>query len=286
MSAPCDITPEDLMSRRILIVAPHMDDEVLGCGGLMLMHEDKTNIHCVYATDGARSPTPLLPWTDSINPDIKALRRQEARDVMSNIGVPRENVVFLDFPDGKLSRCNRALKFRLIDEISRIEPAVVLAPFRYDLHADHVAVNLSVRAAVSDIRIECPMLEYIIYFRWQLLESGDVRRTIRESNLLKVDTTSVAEKKSALIGLYRSQTEILSDWQEQPILTSRSIAERCSEPESFVCSDPGQTATSIFTGKRLRHLAAHYIERIGKRPKDQILAFVKWLGGFTQKQDE
>ena len=285
MSRPCDITPDDLMSRRILIVAPHMDDEVLGCGGSMLMHEDKTKIHCVYATDGARSPAPLLPWTGSIDPDIKALRQKEAYDVMNEVGVPRENVVFLDFPDGKLLRRNRALKSRLIDEISRIEPAIVLAPFRYDLHPDHVAVNTSVRAALLDIGSDCLMLEYFIYFRWRLIESGDIRRMIAESSLLKVDTTSVAEKKSALIGLYRSQTEVLSDWQEQPILTSRSIAERCSEPETFLCSDPGQPPSSIFTGKRLRLLAAHYVERIGKRPKDQIIAFMKWLGGFPRKEN-
>ncbi len=113
-----------LLSRRILIVAPHMDDEMLGCGGSMLMQEDKTQIHCVCATDGARSPAPLLPWTGSIDPDIKELRRHEAYEVMNGVGIPRENLIFLDFPDGILRHNISQLKPRLKEEMSRIEPVL------------------------------------------------------------------------------------------------------------------------------------------------------------------
>jgi len=262
-----------------------MDDEVLGCGGSMLMHQNKSQIHCIYATDGARSPAPLLPWMGSIDPNIKALRRQEAYDVMNEVGVPQENLVFLDFPDGRLLRSNPGLKSRLMREISRIEPAVVLAPFRYDLHPDHVAVNKGVRDALRDMPIECLMLEYFIYFRWRLIETGDVRRMIPASRLLNIDISAVADKKSAAIHLYASQTGILSDWQEQPILTSHSISERCSEPECFLYSDPREPPSAIFTGSRLRIVAAHYIERIGKRRKDQLLAFLRWLFRFGHRQN-
>jgi len=285
MSTPAGITADDLLSKRILIVAPHMDDEVLGCGGVMHMHTDKTQIYCIYATDGARSPAPLLPWTGSIDPHITRRRRHEALEVMDEVGIPRENSIFLDFPDGKLIKNALPFKARLVEQLARIEPAVILVPFRYDLHSDHVAVHRGVRDAVLETAISGVLLEYFIYFRWRLIESGDVRQMIPASRLLNIDTSAVADKKLATIHLYASQTGIFSDWQEQPILTSRSISERCSEPECFLYSDPHEPLSAIFTGNRLRIVAAHYVERIGKRRKDQLLALLSWLFRFGRRQN-
>jgi len=285
MGSQSNLTPACLLSGRILIVAPHMDDEILGCGGSILMHKDKTQIYCTYATDGARSPAPLLPWTGSIDPDIKDIRRNEAYEVMREVGIPKQNLQFLDFPDGKLKQNLAALKFRLSEQISRIEPNIVLAPFRYDLHPDHVALTKCVRNIILTGPVDCTLLEYFVYFRWRLIESGDIRQMIAKSNLLTVDTRSVAERKSSIIRLYRSQTDVLSDWQQNPILTAQSISHRCGEPETFLRANLDRSQSSIFIKKKFRILVAHYIERIGKRPKDQILAFMKWLTNSRRKQN-
>jgi LmbE family N-acetylglucosaminyl deacetylase len=277
--AATNITTGDLLTARILILAPHMDDEVLGCGGTMLMHQDKTRLHCVYATDGARSPAPLLPWTGSIDPHLSQCRRREACDAMNQVGVPRENLVFFDFPDGALSYQRRELTCKLNDVICNVEPEIILTPFRYDLHADHIAVTRCVQEALRDRWPTCGLLEYFVYFRWRLIKSRDIRRFIRHSNLLSVDISSCAEEKARLIRRYRSQTEVLNNWQRQPIVTAHSIAERCSEPEWFLRGDLRRPRSAIFAEKRLRILAAHYVERLGKRPKDQTVAFINWLCG-------
>ena len=284
MSTPANIAPDDLLSNRILIVAPHMDDEVLGCGGVMHLHTDKSKIHCIYATNGARSPAPLLPWTGSIDPGITERRRHEALEVMGEVGIPRENAIFLDFPDGKLMKNAVLFKARIAEELSRIEPAIILVPFRYDLHPDHVAVHRGVRDAVLEATYSSIMLEYFIYFRWRLIESRDIRKMIPAARLLNIDISAVADKKSATIYLYTSQTNILSDWQEHPILTARSISERCSEPECFLYSDPSESLSAVFTGSRFRIVAAHYIERVGKRRKDQLIALLSWL--FRSKRGQ
>ena len=285
MSTLAGIAPDDLLSKRLLIVAPHMDDEVLGCGGIMHMHTDKSQIHCLYATDGSRSPAPLLPWTGSIDPDIRGRRRHEALEVMDEVGIPRENAIFLDFPDGKLMKHALLFKARLAEQVARIDPAVILVPFRYDLHPDHVAVHRGVRDAVLEMAGSTILLEYFVYFRWRLIESGDIRQVIPASRLLNIDISAVAGKKSATIHLYTSQTSIVCDWQEQPILTARSISERCSEPECFLYSDPREPLSEIFAGNRLRVIAAHYIERIGKRRKDQLLALLSWLFRSRRNQN-
>lgn len=285
MNTRAVITADELLSKRILIVAPHMDDEVLGCGGVIHMHADRNQVHCIYVTDGANSPAPLLPWTGSIDVGLAERRRHEAMDVMDGIGIPRENLTFLDFPDGKLTNSLLLFKVRIAEELSRIKPAVVLVPFRYDLHSDHVAVHRGVRDAVLEEAGNWALLEYFIYYRWRLAGSGDVRQMIPASRLLTIDISTVADKKAAAIHLYSSQTEIISDWQEQPILTARSIAERCAEPECFLYSDPREPLSDIFTGSRFRTVAAHYIQRIGKRRKDQLIALLTWLFRLGNRKD-
>jgi LmbE family N-acetylglucosaminyl deacetylase len=144
---------------------------------------------------------------------------------MDEVGIPRENLIFLDFPDGKLMKNSMPFKARLAEQIARIEPAVILVPFRYDLHPDHVAVHrgadhVAVHRGARDAVLESPgssiLLEYFIYFRWRLIESGDVRQMILPSRLLKIDISNVADKKASTIHVYKSQTDILGDWQEQP----------------------------------------------------------------------
>jgi len=279
------INGEFLLSQRLLIIAPHMDDEILGCGGSILLHEDKSQIHCVYATDGSRSPAPLLPWTGSIDSNIVEIRRREALRVMQEVGVPQENLVFMNFPDGALSRNIREFRSRLGDEIARIDPSIVLAPFRYDLHSDHVAANRCARAILSRENRDRSLLEYIVYYRWRLIGSGDVRSMIPASKFLTINTKSVAARKSSAIRRYRSQTETPSDWQDQPILTAKNIADRCGEDESFLLSNPNEPLSQVFGKNRYRVVTAYFLQRVGKRRKDQLVAFLKWLSQFRGKND-
>ena len=51
----------DRFAGTVLVVAPHMDDEALACGGLLAQLPDPTRIHVVYATDGTQSPAPVVP---------------------------------------------------------------------------------------------------------------------------------------------------------------------------------------------------------------------------------
>lgn len=271
-----DVTVDNLLSGSLLVIAPHMDDEILGCGGLMLLHEDKRRLHCIYASDGRKSPTALLPWQNDPDIDLAQVREGESREALAEIGVPPENSTLLRLPDGSLSRVKRELERRLEQEISRIEPDFILVPFRYDLHSDHVAVHRAILELKRTGRINGTILEYFIYFRWRLIGGRDIRLRILKGKLMKVDISPVSIAKRRALSRYLSQTSILYSWQETPILTEESVQQRCREPEYFLVTDPKEPLLACFSGRRYSILFSHYAERFGKRRKDQMVAFFKW----------
>jgi len=134
-----------------LILAPHPDDESLGCGGLIAA--------CVAAgrpplvavlTDGAGSH----PNSRAFPPDrLRAVRTKEARDAVAFLGLPADRVVFLNQPDTAAPHDGPdfdVVVARLVALI-RQEPecTTILAPWRYDPHCDHEAASLAAKAAAG-----------------------------------------------------------------------------------------------------------------------------------------
>lgn len=285
MTGWCPSSIDELLTSRIVIVAPHMDDEVLACGGLMLMHKDKSRLHCIFATDGARSPSPLLPWQGKAPKNLPEIRAREANEVLNLIGLSSDNRAMFGLPDGQLVRHGRRFRALLEKRLDELNPDCILVPFRYDLHSDHVAVHRTVRNLWNEGRIRATVFEYIVYFRWRLIKSGDIRTLIRPDRLFVLNTSNVRSQKREALLRYTSQTSRLYDWQESPILTPESIDTRCRDPETFLLSEPGEPLVSCFSRSRSRALLAHYVERLGKRKKDQVVASAKWAASRLARSE-
>jgi LmbE family N-acetylglucosaminyl deacetylase len=277
-SGPTDPV-ERLLASRLLVLAPHMDDEALACGGTILLHEDPARVHCLFATDGAASPAPLLPWLGKADAGLAARRRREARDAATMLGVPHENLEFLDLPDGGLALRRIVLEAALARSLERLRPDFVFVPFRFDVHPDHVALNRATRAVLR--RLEAPpmLLEYFVYHRLRGVPGGDVRGAIDRNFMLALDTRGVATRKRAALDCYVSQATRLYDWQERPILTEESLRQRCAEPECFLLSEPGAPLTEGFAGHVNRIRLASFAMRFAKRPKDRAVALARWALG-------
>jgi LmbE family N-acetylglucosaminyl deacetylase len=266
-----------LVEGRLLVLAPHMDDETLGCGGTMALHADQSQVFCLFATDGSRSPTPLLPWTGKPHFDLARRRRLEAVSALADIGVPQQNLLFLDLPDGRLKKHHDVLIGKLQEALDKIQPEIVLAPFRLDVHPDHIALNRAIRIAMRSRPAPAVLLEYFVYFRLRLLPGGDIRTCLPPQSLLQIDTSTVSRIKARALSRYQSQTRIQHDWQDRPILTADRVRERCETPEQFFPSDPGSGLLTVFQRHRLRIFIAYLAERLAKRPKDQLIALLRWL---------
>ena len=270
---------ERILAGRLLVLAPHMDDEALACGGTILRHRDRTLVHCLFATDGAASPAPLLPWFGKVDEGLAAERKAEARAATKRLGLPEENLHFLDLPDGRLCARRRALESALTKTIDRLAPEFVFAPFRHDVHPDHVALNRAVRAVLCQMPAPPALLEYFVYHRLRGVAGGDVRAILEPETLLAVEIAAVAEAKRAALDCYASQAQVRYAWQDRPILTEDSLSQRCAEPEYFLPTDPGASLGAGFRAHAHRVRLATLAMRLGKRPKDQVVAFVRWAIG-------
>lgn len=240
------VDPAQFFPGILLIVSPHMDDEALACGSTIAQLPDKERIHLVYATDGMKSPAPVLPH-DAITPDLGAVRRQESVAAMAHLGVPAANLHFLNLPEAELPAHLPALRAGLAAQITAVQPDHILLPFRYDRHPDHLAVHQVIMALWQQGQTQAALTEYFVYYRWRLLPRRDVRQYIAPSLLAWVDGQAVVAQKRAALACFRSQTTICYPWQTRPILTAALLDETSATPEQFLRYDSTLPGTAVFT---------------------------------------
>ncbi|QDT38200.1 PIG-L deacetylase family protein [Stratiformator vulcanicus] len=106
-----------LASLDILVIAPHPDDEVIGCGGVIIKADEagrRVGIVVVTSGDGYPNWTAKIFEKDRENlkpADFKkvgTMRRQAAVDAATNLGVLKEDVMLLGYPDSKLAEVYQA----------------------------------------------------------------------------------------------------------------------------------------------------------------------------------
>lgn len=258
----------------VLLIAPHMDDETLGCGALMASYEWANSLHVAFATDGARSPVSRARRAEPVR-ELPAIRRGEAFEALRTLGVAEANVHFFDLPDGELRGAHALFRDRLLALTGRLRPTTVLVPFRYDRHPDHLAVNrVTFDEARSGRLRDATVVEYFVYAKWRLLPSGDVRSYLRRDGVLRVEPHGAAATKRRALECYRSQTTLFYGWQKRPILTRALLDAVCADPEIFVIGDGSGPPDRVFVGARAWIPVAHRLEPVLKRGKDRVL---EWL---------
>jgi LmbE family N-acetylglucosaminyl deacetylase len=192
-------------ARSCLVLAPHPDDETLGCGAtIMRKLAAGTRVEIVIATDGRHSV-----HSDKMSADALAeIREEEARCAAAVLGLPSENIVFLRFEDGRLTDDRQTLRDHLFAIFDRINPDEIFVSSIIDSHPDHRVLAELGRELVQSRHSHFPTLyEYPIWFwdplRWRVSELAGLRiRIVRTEEFLK--------RKYEAIAAYRSQLANLS----------------------------------------------------------------------------
>jgi LmbE family N-acetylglucosaminyl deacetylase len=123
-------------ARRVLVFAPHPDDEVLGCGGTLALLAPHSVVRIVLVTDGSGG--------GELPAEIGPKRRAEWVESLALLGIT--DVTCLNWPDGEV--LPEPLGERLIaQEISAFQPNWVFTPGMTDYHRDHMAIAQMVQSA-------------------------------------------------------------------------------------------------------------------------------------------
>jgi LmbE family N-acetylglucosaminyl deacetylase len=171
----------------VAVLAPHPDDDVIGCGGTLCKHRREGEaVSVVFLTDGACGLDHKAPPSRR----TAQTRRREAERAAGLLGI--QDLVFLDFPDGGLAANQEAVD-RLLRELERVDPQAVFLPFLLDDHPDHRAANRIFAAAAPHFAGSC--MEVYAYEVWTPLPANRL-----------VDISSVADIKEKAIRIHASQT--------------------------------------------------------------------------------
>lgn len=166
---------------RLLVVAPHMDDEIFGAGGVLLQHQDKgSDVSVVFCAAGATA-------------EEDRTRKAESQAVAQAMGF--SGIDWLDLPDGSLSLHESALGDRLAKSLAARPVDQIFCPFVTDHHRDHTAVAMGVAHAIEQTGWRGDVWCYEI---WSPLWPN-----------VTVDISAVEARKRKIIELYASQIETL-----------------------------------------------------------------------------
>ena len=209
--------------RSCLVLAPHPDDETLGCGAtIMRKLSVGTPVHVLVLSDGATWP----PWNTSA--ENVAIRGTELRAACGVLGLDADDLTQLAFPEAELQRSGDALVDAVADAVRTHQPDEVLATSEADPHGDHAAVGTAVRRALAGraTRLLC-------YPVWQWERPRSWFRTMRLSARPEVvGTAGYLDSKREAVAVYRSQistgtgpqrTEGLEPWFLRHFLGPREM---------------------------------------------------------------
>lgn len=203
-----------------MIVAPHPDDESIGCGGLIAAKRARGEaVSIVVVTDGDRSHSSEL--IDAA--ELASIRRSELIEAAAELGVMSDDVHFLGFADRSVADRSAELETTLIGMIDTQLPTQLVIPSDLDANADHRAVCLAGLRAASSAGHTPDVLSYLVWFwtpeAWVDQGSSTVRkigqfvqriRAFVASDRLAFDPGPHAATKQRAIRRHRSQLENLT----------------------------------------------------------------------------
>lgn len=171
---------------KILVLSPHHDDEILGCGGTLLRYMEKSaRISVIYFTDGRYGV---------LGGDAQQ-RQLEAESVWERY--PDVKKHFWGYEDAKLSSRIDELVGRVKAFIEEETPDIIFTPWLLDAHKDHESVGICLAKAlqtgsIADCIVACYEVAYPLYANHT------------------VNITKQIDKKLELLELYKSQLGYLN----------------------------------------------------------------------------
>jgi N-acetylglucosamine malate deacetylase 1 len=216
------------MKKRILVVAPHPDDEILGCGGTLLRHIDEGHeVAWMICTKAPENHQWTKDFLDQRKKDI--LLVSKAMNFMSTYE--------LNFPATKLDQLSAS---EIISKMSGIfeefQPNIIYTAHRGDVHSDHKIIFDCVNACSKWFRY--PSIEKLLAY-----ETPSESEFNYKSNQLFhpntfIDISSYLDKKLEIMSIYK--TEIRNFPFPRSLETLEALAKWRGSNSGFIAAEAFQ----------------------------------------------
>lgn len=201
---------------KILIIAPHMDDETIGLGGTICRHADKgAAICCLFVTDGASSTGKLSGSA------LSTIRKNEVRQMQQILGI--QQVDYLDFPDGQLLNQSGITK-EFKDSIQQLQPDIIYCTTFVDGHQDHIVCAKKLAVALREVPSVQPVIRlYEINCPFPPDEINCV-----------IDISKTFKKKQEAVAVFVSQVIAFDGFLELNRMKKKLVTEKIEAAEVFI----------------------------------------------------
>ncbi|WP_233169277.1 PIG-L deacetylase family protein [Hymenobacter sp. BT523] len=190
-----------------VVVAPHPDDEALGCGGLLaLLRQANVPVAAVLVSDGSMSHPNSALFSATAR---RAVREAEFRHALTLLGLDDDAPLLLGLPDGRVPGSVAEPRFaeavaQLRAFLEKHAAATVLVPWRRDPHPDHRATSRLVQAALAEMPQPPRRLEYLVW-AWERAAPEDLPTAQDDVQGFRVNIEAGLRQKGRAIAAHRSQ---------------------------------------------------------------------------------
>ncbi len=215
-----------------LVLAPHPDDESLGCGGLIAQAASRA--HVAILTDGTMSHPNSRSYPAA---RLKAVREAEAAAAVAVLGLSADRLLLLQYKDAAAPRWGTALRDagdRVADLIRSRGIRTVLASWRHDPHCDHLSAH---RIAARACRLTGTRhLSYAVW-GWTLPPDRILPRCATRG--WRLDIADTLPIKRQAIACHRSQVTGLIADDPGGFTVPTTLLDLCDRPFEAFLQNPG-----------------------------------------------